>query len=86
LRTRKGCFKGNCGLVGINFVNRVGWREDIVHISVAITVRCLINSSLDLTGMALLLVVSDKLLAELLPIPMLLEINNFLFLFLNKNI
>jgi hypothetical protein len=60
-------------LVGINFVNRDGWRKDIVHISVAITVSCLINSSLDFTGMALLLVLSDKPPAQQLPIPTLFK-------------
>jgi hypothetical protein len=37
-------------LVGIYFVNRGGWRDDIVLLSEAITVSGLINSSLNPSG------------------------------------
>jgi hypothetical protein len=52
-------------MVGINFVNRGGWRDDIVLLSEAITVSGLINSSLNLSGGALIQSLSDKPLGAL---------------------
>jgi hypothetical protein len=47
------CFEETRGLVEIYFVNRGGWRGDIAHLSEAITVSGLINSSLNPSGKSL---------------------------------
>jgi hypothetical protein len=56
LKTSKRCFggEGKCGLEGINFVNRGGWRDNIVRLSEAITVSGLINSTPNPSGASLL--------------------------------